>query len=164
MNPLHRKKYPSCNHLGLSLFKRTDKPGVDWIPAIEVERLLSETVPVFAKLDGERKLFLQWNREMPEGADAMGFLIGPFAIPPISADQTTPVDNLKPEAVKDVENAVAYAQENIEMMEERNKFAAEQGGRLIHMLPQSGKLIMPDGSVRDVNKPKEIQNEQDDAN
>lgn len=82
MNKMKNKKHPSCFNLGVPVFSSQQKPVVPWIPASVVEKLLSGTMPVFAKKD-EKGLYLTWSRVDVEDAEVLGFVIGPLNLPPM---------------------------------------------------------------------------------
>lgn len=87
MNPLDKKKkYPALVNFGMTILKGNGKkvPRVDWVPASQVEKLLSKSIPVFSQKD-ERGLMTVWERNparpMDPSRDVMGFVVGPYAIP-----------------------------------------------------------------------------------
>lgn len=86
MNILTKKqKYPACVNFGFTIHKSGTRPAIDWIPALEVERLLKDSLPVFSQKDENTGLMLTWERSperpLDKERDVLGFILGPFAVP-----------------------------------------------------------------------------------
>ena len=81
----NRQHYRGLGNFKIKVRYSSPKPGTAWVAAADIEELLLRTVPVFSHKDPATGLFTTWGRnfEDMEKGEVMGFVLGPYQIPPI---------------------------------------------------------------------------------